>query len=382
MTDMGVLRGSGRQVTNMELFFDLVYVFAITQLSHLLLGRLTGHGAAQTLLLLLAVWWAWIYTAWFTNWFDPDRRQVRAVLIAGMVAGMLMAAALPQAFGARGLVFAGAYVAIQVGRNCYATLSVVRGTALRRNLARVLAWSVFSGVFFLAGGLAHGAARELLWAAGVLVDYTGPAFRFYTPGLGKSEVADWTIDGGHLAERCQLVVIIALGESVLVTGATFSGLPYETGHVAGFVVALLGSVALWWLYFDRSAEAGRRRIGSADLPGFLARYAYNHLHLPMVAGIIVAAVGDELSISHPGGHTTWARGLAIVGGPALFLAGHTLFKYAVFGHLPVTRPAGLAAFGLLALAVPVFPPLSLSAGAAIVVVAICVADGRVGHPDR
>jgi len=378
----GVLRaedGSGRSVTNMELFFDLVYVFAITQLSHLLLRHLTWHGAAQTLLLMLAVWWAWIYTAWFTNWFDPDRRPVRAVLISGMAAGLIMAAALPRAFGDRGLVFAACYVVFQCGRDLYAWSSVRTDGPLRRNLLRVLAWAVFSGIFWIAGGFAHGTARELLWLGGVLADYSGPYFRFLTPGLGRSELTDWSIDGGHLAERCHLVVIIALGESVLVTGATFSDLPYSPGPVTAVIVALLGSVALWWLYFDRAAEAGRRRIGTAAVPGPLARDAYNQLHLPIVAGIIVTAVGDEIVISHPGGHASWAATVVIVGGPALFLAGHTLFKYAIFQHLSPPRFIGLAVLGLLSTITPVVTPLVLATGTTLTIAGVCLAEDRTAH---
>src|SRR5690349_22753261 len=143
--------GSRQRVTFTELFFDLVYVFAITQLSHLLLGGLSWHRAAQTLLLLLAVWWAWVYTAWHTNWFDPDRPSVRLVLVGVMLASLLMSAALPDAFGGQGPMFATAYVVIQVGRTLHSVVGAPAGTPLRRNLLRVLAWAVLSGVFWIAG---------------------------------------------------------------------------------------------------------------------------------------------------------------------------------------------------------------------------------------
>jgi low temperature requirement protein LtrA len=145
------VQGSQR-VTSMELFFDLVYVFAVTQLSHLLLGDLTVRGAARTLLLLLAVWWAWVYNAWFTNWFDPDRRAVRMVLVGIMLASLIMSVTLPEAFGARGLFFAGAFVAMQVGRTIFVIPAVRHDPALHRNFQRILAWLVGAGVLWLAGG--------------------------------------------------------------------------------------------------------------------------------------------------------------------------------------------------------------------------------------
>jgi low temperature requirement protein LtrA len=169
--------------------------------------------------LLLAVWTAWIYNAWFTNWFDPDRRVVRLVLVGVMMASLLMSATLPEAFGERGLVFAGSYVAIQVGRTMFVVAALREQPELRRNFQRVLAWLVTAGALWLAGGLGHGTAREVLWLAAVVVDLIGPMCGFLTPTLGRSRTTDWTIAGWHMAERCQLFIIIALGESILVTGA-------------------------------------------------------------------------------------------------------------------------------------------------------------------
>ncbi len=358
----------------MELFFDLVYVFAVTQLSHLLLDHLNVRGAVQTLLLLPAVWWAWVYNAWFTNWFDPDRRAVRLVLIAVMLAGLIMSAALPEAFGARGLVFAGAYVAMQVGRTIFVVAALGADPALRRNFQRILAWLMACGVLWLAGGLADDAARYGLWLAAVAVDYAAPACGFWTPGLGRSRTTDWTITGGHMAERCHLFLIIALGESILVTGATFAQLPFSAATIAAFVVAFLGSVAFWWVYFDRAAEVSSDVIAHAADPGRLGRSAYTYLHLPIVAGIIVAAVGDELTIAHPGGHTSAATAAAVLGGPALFLAGHALFKLVVFGRLSLPRLIGIVALVALVPVSAVVPPLVLAAAATLAVAAVGMWD--------
>jgi low temperature requirement protein LtrA len=366
--------GRARRVTFMELFFDLVYVFAVTQLSHLLLEHLTWHGAGQTGLLLLAVWWAWVYTAWVTNWFDPDHRAVRLMLIVVMLASLIMSASLPEAFGDRGLAFAAAYVVIQVGRVSWVVAALREHPRLRRNFQRILVWSSASGVLWLAGGFADGTTREALWLAALAVEFASPALNFYVPGLGRSHTADWDISGAHLAERCGLFVIIALGESILVTGATFAGLAYTAATVTALVVAFLGSVALWWIYFDRSAEDGSARTASAEDQGRLGRSAYTYFHLPIVAGVIVAAVGDELTIAHPGGDTSGAVVATVLGGPALFLAGHALYKRAIFGVVSVPR---IVAVGVLAVLAPlgsVIPPLALSTLATLVIAAVAVWD--------
>jgi low temperature requirement protein LtrA len=364
----------GQRVTNVELFFDLVYVFAVTQLAHLFLGRLSPLGAAQTLLLLLAVWRAWIDMAWITNWFDPNRSVVRLLIIGVMLLSLIMSATLPRAFGDRGLFFALAYAAMQVGKPAFAVAALGDDPPLRRNFERILVWCVASAVLWLAGGLAGGTAREALWLSGVLVDYAAPAAGFVTPGLGRSRTTDWTITGGHMAERCQLFLIIALGESILDTGASFGDLSWSGGGVAAFVVAFLGTVALWWIYFYRSAEGGSRVISSAADPGRLGRSAYTYFHLPMVAGVIVTAVADELTIAHPDGPPQAATAAAILGGAALYLAGHALFKRALSGRVPVSRLVGIAALAALIPVGMVTPPLALAALAMLVLVGVASYD--------
>src|SRR4051794_7114098 len=163
----GLLRTSAEgahEVTSFELFSDLVFVFAVTRLSHLLLGHLSLLGAAQTLVLLLAVWWAWVDTTWVTNWFDPNRPAVRLMLVGVMLLRLLMSAVLLLAFDGGGLVFAGAYVLIQVGRTAFVVAALEHESTLRRNFQRILAWMVLSGCFWLAGGLTHEGTRLLLWA--------------------------------------------------------------------------------------------------------------------------------------------------------------------------------------------------------------------------
>lgn len=336
------------RVGMVELFFDLVFVFAVTQLSHTLLQDLSGRGALQVGLLLLGVWWVWIFNVWVTNWLDPERVAVRLSLLVLMLAGLLLSASLPQAFADKGLSFAAAYVFMQVGRALF-FLWAVRGErlALRRNFQRILAWLTLAAPFWIAGALAPAEARLGWWALALAIEVVSPALYFWVPGLGRSSAADWDVDGGHMAERCALFVIIALGESLLVTGATFAQAAWDAAAGAAFAAAFVGSVAMWWLYFDKGERAGHHRITSTADPGRQARVAYTYLHLPIVAGIIVGAVGDELVLAHPA-HAAPAGIAAIIGGPALYLAGVGAFKW-VSNERPLPPLSHLVGLVLLAL---------------------------------
>jgi low temperature requirement protein LtrA len=362
------------QVSFFELFFDLVYVFAVTQLSHGLIEHIGLRGAAETAILLLAVWWAWVYTTWATNWLNPDSTPVRLMLVAAMGAGLVMAASIPEAFGDGGLVFALAYAAIQVGRSSFVLWAVRADPVRRANFQRIVVWNAAASAVWIAGGLASGPARDLTWIVALLVDYAAPAARFWVPGLGSSRTEDWTVTGSYISERFKLFVILALGESVIVTGATYSGLEPDAGATAALAVAFAGSVAMWWIYFHRSAEAGADVIRRSADPGRLARSAYTYSHLPMVAGIIVTAVADELIIKHPAGHADAATLATALGGPALFLAGHALFKYTVFGVVSVVRIAALALLGILVPVAAGLPPLLVGMLATSVIVAVALIE--------
>lgn len=358
------------RVTYVELFFDLVFVFAVTQLSHAVIGHPTGLGLLHATLLLLAVWWAWVFTAWVTNWMDPERTPVRVMLFVLMAAGLVLSAAIPDSFGKRGLVFACAYVFIQVGRSLFFLLGVWREPAHRLNFIRILAWLSLSAVFWITGAFQQGEMRLLIWALAMAIEYASPAMGFWTPGIGRSASTDWVVEGGHLAERCALFTIIALGESIIVTGATVVGLPWTFEVIAAFASALVCSIAMWWIYFSFTAEAASEAIAHSDNPGQIARVAYTYSHLLPVAGVIVAAVGDEWVLHHPLGHTDFKTAAAVIGGPALFLFGALVFKLSVFRQWSRTRIAGLA---LLAALVPVaghVSPLTLSVATTLILVAV------------
>src|SRR6202035_1152027 len=191
------------RVTYAELFFDLVFVFAVTQISHTLLGRFTPLGALQTTLLFLGVWWAWVYTSWITNWLNPELTPVRVLLFLLMLGGLVLSTSIPKAFESRGLWFAGAYAAMQVGRTLFLLASTPSTRPLgRRSAIRILVWLSVSAVFWIAGGFAEGHQRLVFWAIALAIEYISPAVRFWIPRYGASSVADWVVEGCHMAERC------------------------------------------------------------------------------------------------------------------------------------------------------------------------------------
>jgi low temperature requirement protein LtrA len=359
------------RVTYVELFYDLVFVFAVTQLSHGLLEHLTPLGALQTAVLMLAVWWAWIDTAWITNWLNPDRNAVRVMLFGLMLAGLVMAASIPKAFEDRALAFALAYALGQLGRGLFMLWALKNHDAGNfRNFIRIIVWQAASAVFWIAGAVAHGPERLGLWAIAAGIDTVTPVLGYWLPVLGRSETTDWQVEGSHIAERCSLFVIIALGESVLVTGATFAGLTWTAEHIGAFLVAFAGSVAMWVIYFNIGAERASRLIASSKDPGRLARSGYTYLHILIVAGIIVAAVGDDLALHHPGNHNDIGTAVVLIGGPALYLLGNMLFKRLSAPYMPLSHMVGLAMLGLLIPAIPITTPLLLSSATTAVLIVV------------
>ncbi|MDD2051420.1 low temperature requirement protein A [Pseudomonas putida] len=371
------------KVGMIELFFDLVFVFAVTQLSHSLLAHLSLAGALQATLLLVAVWWVWIFTSWVTNWLDPERTPVRLGLFVLMLAGLLLSVSIPKAFTERGLLFAGAYVFMQVGRTLFALWAVrTESRSLSRNFLRILVWMLFSGLFWIGGALLEGPQRLACWTLALVIELVSPSLFFWVPGLGRSTLADWNVEGNHMAERCGLFVIIALGESLLVTGATFAELPFSAEGLAAFLVAVLGSIALWWIYFDTGAERAHHRIAQASDPGRQARLAYTYLHVLIIAGVIVSAVADELVLVHPG-HASTAGIAAIIGGPLLYLLGNALFKWVTSERIlpPLSHLIGLALLlGLWPLAQSqVFSALALGTLTTAVLLLVAAWETRALH---
>ena len=338
------------RVTNIELFFDLVFVFAVTQLSHNLAVNLSLLEAVETAVLFLAIWWLWIYTSWATNWLDPEHGAVRSMLFTMMIGGLVLATAIPQAFGSWGMVFAATYITLQLARTL-AIAGVSHGVEDRRvrNFLRIAFYFLVSLPFWMWGAIAHAAAWRLAaWAIALAIEYAGPFLFFRTPGLGASSDEDWDISGPHMAERCSLFIIIALGEAILVTGATFSAGARDALSQAAFLVSFLGSAAMWWVYFDTGAKRAGDAMESTDEVGRLARSAYTYFHMPIVAGIIVTAVADTLMLAHPDGATSLGYTLVACGGPFLFLVGNTAFKWVTAERPAPPLSHGVGALVLLA----------------------------------
>jgi len=370
-------RDTHARVTNVELFFDLVFVFAVTQLSHALLEHRDLVGALQVGFLLLAVWWVWVYTCWFTNWIDPDKPSVRMLLFALMLAGLNLSAAIPNAFGHEGLLFAIAYVFIQLVRTGF-MVHAVRGhdRVNYLNFLRIFVWLAVAGVLWIAGGVVGGFERVVLWVVALSLEIGGPIVGFFVPGIGRSNTSDWNVDGAHMAERCSLFVIIGLGESILVTGATAASLPATTSAVCAFIVAFLGSVAMWWIYFNIGAERGSHHIAHSDDPGRMARAVYTYFHIPIIAGIVVCAVADEITIAHPGGHMELADAIVLLGGPAMYLLGNVYFKRASAKYYPLSHLVGLGAFVAVAPFALWMTPLMLGTATTAILIAVAVWETR------
>jgi low temperature requirement protein LtrA len=356
-----VVPNQHNRVTYAELFFDLVFVFAVTQVAQTLLGHLTLLGAIQTTLLFLAVWWVWVFTTWITNWLNPELTPVRTLLFLLMLAGLVLSTSVPHAFDTRGLWFAGAYASMQVGRTLFWLASIPKArVSTRWNAIRILIWLSTSAVFWILGGLAKGQLRMWLWGIALVIEYTSPLVRFWIPKYGASAVEDWYVEGGHMAERCAGFVIIALGEAVVDDGVTFAALSWTPPIVGAFVSAFLSSIAMWWIYFHMGAKAGSELISKSADPGRIARNAYTYLHMPIVAGIVLSAVADTLVLKGPAGHADLRTALTAIGGPLLFLVGTILFKRDIRGWLQLSHGAGIVALAVLAVFARDLSPLMLS----------------------
>ena len=377
MNNMNWLRQKGSKnesrVSFVELFFDLVFVYSISQLAHTLAGHFTWYGVIETGLLLFAVWWVWTFTAWVTNWLDPDRMPVRVMLFCLMFVGLVLSASIPEAFEGRGLSFAVAYVLMQVGRSLFTVYALKdAGPVRHRNFIRISCWLIVAGVFWIAGGVAEGEARLALWVVALLIEYAGPAAGFRVPGLGHSAAEDWDISGAHMAERCALFIIICLGETILEAGEAFAELPTGVTTLTILLTVFVGTIAMWWIYFRFGHERAAHRIEHAETPGRLARQAFTYAHIPILAGIILNVVGNKLLFEAPHEAVEPASVAAVLGGPLLFLVGNLWFKGATSGRPPLSHMVGIAALLVawpLAFAFDVYG-LGALATAILVVVAV------------
>jgi low temperature requirement protein LtrA len=372
---IGVSRspGTARVVTPLELFFDLVYVFAIGELSHHLLAHLDLRSGAETVIMALAVVYAWYMTAWGANWLDPDRLPVRVLLIGLTFASLLMSVAIGDAFDSRAWLFVTGYLLLQVGRSGFLIVAL-RGRPQGEHFVNDFVWEALAGAFWIAGAVAGPHSRLVLWGIAVAITMAGIGSLHWLPGRGRRiDIRHSEIAGGHLIERFRLFFLIALGETVITTGGAFTAEPFALDRLVALAIGFTGTAALWWCYFQRAERIGVEAIEAADDPGVVAIEATWALTF-IVLALIAIAVGDELAIAHPGDDTTLAFTVLAFGGPALFLLAQLLFLRGTLGRTPGSRLLGIAALAILAVATA---PLALLAGIAAssaVLVATALAD--------
>jgi low temperature requirement protein LtrA len=301
-------------------------VFAVTLISHVLLHNLTLEGVLATMFLWFAVWLGWQYTCWVTNWIGSETPHIRGLIFYSMLLGLAMAAAIPDAYHERGLVFAGVYVAMQVGRTGFVVSRLSADHPLSPNFRRMLGCVSISALFWIAGSVAHGPYRMVLFLTAVLCEYVSPMFGFALPALGRSRASEWTIEGAHLAERCQLFVIVALGEAVLAMGATLStDAQWSVPIVLAFLSSFVGALAMWWLYFGISSKDATAAITRSLDPGRIGAY-FHYIHAILVAGIIATAVGNDLVLADSGEGASTAHTIVFVAGSAIYLLGTATYK--------------------------------------------------------
>ncbi|MEV0004623.1 low temperature requirement protein A [Micromonospora sp. NPDC050980] len=368
---------SPERATFLELFFDLVFVFALTRVSQRLVADVDGGGmavnAGRTLLLFLVLWHVWAITTWVTSRYEPERTAIQAVVVGVMFGSLVLGVTLPRALEERAPAFALAYVVMMVGRPLV-LMAALRGHPRRMVPVRLFGWAVATAPLWLVGALVP-EMRLPLWVAALAVDYLGVFLGWPLPRLGRSRPRTWLVTGAHLAERYQQIFLISLGESILVIGVSYSGEEFSGRSAAAFGLAFLVTALLWRIYFHRAGHLLGEALRRAGTPGRLAESS-EWTHLFMVLGVLVSAVGYELVIAHPydAADPRWL--VFVVGGPALFLAARSRFEYEIFGRVSRSRLVGLAALLLLAPALTAGPALLALGAAAGVLALVALADAR------
>jgi low temperature requirement protein LtrA len=358
-----------RRTSPVELLWDLVFVFAVTQVTTLLSRDLSWAGFGRSMLVLALVWWAWSAFVWAANAQDPESPTLRAALLAALVLIFIAGLAIPHAFGANSTLFATTYAGVRfIHLALYADASR-RGNASWEAIAG-FALTVAAGMgLLIAGSFLDGSSRVLLWTAAALIDYAGPAWltRERLRGLQRVAVA-------HFAERYGLFVIICLGESIVAIGLAANGGALDSELVLAVGLGLLITVGLWWTYFNRFAATAEERLRDHDDPVLAAADAYSYLHLLLVAGIIVFAVGMRFAIEAVGEPLSEGARLALCGGVALYLAGHVAFRLRIAGTVDYEKLAAAAAVLVVFALGADLRAWAVAAAVAVVLVILCARE--------
>jgi low temperature requirement protein LtrA len=384
----GSLMTSSRQVplrrgegpphpTFLELFFDLALVFALFQVSRTMLEHLNWTGGFQVLVLFVAVWRIWFLTTWITNRLDQGWWPVQLMVILTLTGGLILAVAVPAAFGRNGLIFAGVNVGIRVGQHLFVAF-ILRGHEMQRIAVGALVWTGVSAPAWIAGGLTHGVVRGVLWALAVAIDYFALSINFRIPGQRRTATTEAPVAAEHLAERYRQIFIIALGELIIASALTLSGQGFARARTAAFLETIATTVLLWRIYIHRSGQLLSAAFAKRPISPGMARWA-GHTHLVMVAGLVITAVGDELVIAHPSARTplTWA--VVILGGPALFLVARAGTEYLVFARVSANRMIGVLVLAALTPVALHLVALMTATAAALLLAGIAITDARRGR---
>ena len=354
-----------RKTSYLELFFDLVFVFAFTQVTALILEDTSAQGFARAALVLAMVWWAWSAYAWMTNAIDVENVVTRLIMFAAMVAGFFMALAVPHAFTDEAAWFAVAYFVVRVLNSALYSWGVRNEHETLKATLRLAPWFLVAAVVALVGGFVDSDYRAWVWLASLMIDVVG------TLTVAR---ADWRVSPTHFAERFALIVIIALGESIVAIGVGTAGLERDATYAVSVIIAFTGVAALWWAYFDFTAVAAERLLRRATGParGVLARDVFTYLHYPLVLGIIFYAVAAKKTLEHPLDPLStpgrWALGLGI----AFFLCGFALMRFRVIRRIAWERLAAAAAVLVVAVALDGADAI-VTFGVVIVILAFSIA---------
>ena len=346
-----------RRVTPLELFFDLVFVFALTQVTGLLADEPTWLGLLRGLAILAALWWAWVCYSWLTNAVSAEEAlPARLVVLSAMAAMLVASLAVPGAFSEDAVVFGVAYFAVRLLHVALYAIATGDEPEQQRAVLRLAPWLLAGPILLVAAGFLDGVAQVAFWAAALGSDFGGPLVR---------GVRGLRVHANHFVERYGLVVIIALGESIVAVGVGAEGLALEAGVVLAAVLGVVVAAGLWWAYFDHVALAAERNLARAQGHGraVRARDSYGYLHLPMVAGVVLVALGVKKTLEYVGEPLGAVPAVALCGGVALYLLGHNAFRLRDVGDVSVARL--FAAGASLALA-----PLALLAPALLTLAAV------------
>jgi low temperature requirement protein LtrA len=380
--ERGLEPSDEHEITPLELFFDLTFVFAMTQVTILLADDPTWSGVFRGMLVLAALWWAWSTYAWLTSATDVDEGGVRLLMLAAMGAMFGVALAVPGAFGDDAVLFGVAYLLVRL-LHLVLSATVVRNDLDRRGaLLRFVPTAIFGASLLVLAGFLDGRDRIAVWLVALAIDYLGPT----VIGVGRG----WMVAPEHFAERHGLIILIALGESLIAIGVG-AGFELDAGVIVAATLGIVVVSALWWLYFDVAAILARRRLIQAKGLELhrLALHAYSYLHLPMIAGIVLFALGLKTTIDHVGDALDTVPAVGLCGGAALYLLGHIGFLFRATGYVFRRRTVGavvLLALIPVAVTIPALAALALVSATCSLIVAYeairyRTARVQVRHPE-